>query len=298
MDMSKRLAGRRGLIEGDAMTASRLILALLIAFGLATTARAQAPDDPCWVELDAFSDAAVANGQSVLNLEWTPFAAVETGWETYAPLIQQELATACSPGSPGFASALAAFQTRYELAPTGVFDAATFQVFKGVWQERRPFVMARVAGECPEPPPINTWAYLLPEEEHADRITRMLRRDVLEAYRRMAAAARAEVPEIAANPELLQFFSGLRDPAADAARCAAEGNCDGLRRAVCSPHRTGTAIDISVGHAFGFGVDSTDAYNRLQQSRGATYRWLAANARRFGFVPYVYEPWHWEWVGP
>ena len=233
MFLGKRLAGRRGLIEGDGMTASRLILALLLAFGVATTARAQAADDPCWTQLDVFSDAAVANGESVLGLEWTPFAAMETGWETYAPLIQQELATTCSPGSPGFAAALAAFQTRYALAPTGVFDAAVFQVFKGVWQERRPFVMARVRGECPEPPPINTWAYLLPEEEHADRITRMLRRDVLEAYRQMAAAARAEVPEIAANPELLQIFSGLRDPAADAARCAAEGNCYGLRRAVC-----------------------------------------------------------------
>lgn len=280
------------------MSAVRLILTCLIAIGLATAARAQAPDDPCWVDLENFSDAAVANGQSVLFLEWTPFAGPETGWETYVPLIRQELASECSAGSPGFAAALAAFQARHGLTPTGVFDAATFQVFRGVWQERRPFVMARVRGECPEPPPISTWAYLSPEEEHADRITRMLRRDVLDAYRRMAAAARAEVPELAADPELLQIFSGLRDPAADAARCAAEGNCDGLRRAVCSPHRTGTAIDIYVGHAYGFGVDSTQFHNRLHQSRGAAYRWLVRNAGRFGFVPYVYEPWHWEWIGP
>ncbi len=27
------------------------------------------------------------------------------------------------------------------------------------------------------------------------------------------------------------------------------------------------------------------------------YRWLLANARRFGFVNYVFEPWHWEWTG-
>lgn len=281
------------------MPAPRLTPGILLALVLATggVARAQAPDDPCWVQLEAFSDAAVANGQSVLMMEWAPFAGPETGWETYVPLIQHEIGTDCSPGSPGFASALAAFQRRHDLAPTGVFDAAAFQVFRGVWQERRPFVMARVRGECPDPPPIETWAYLLVEEEHADRLTRMLRRDVLEAYRRMAAAARAEVPEIAADPELLQIFSGLRDPEADAARCRAEGNCDGLRRAVCSPHRTGTAIDLYVGHAFGFGVDSTDFYNRLHQSRGAAYRWLVRNAARFGFTPYVYEPWHWEWTG-
>ena len=47
----------------------------------------------------------------------------------------------------------------------------------------------------------------------------------------------------------------------------------------------------------GHGVDSTRPESRLEMSRGQTYRWLAANARRFGFVPYVYEPWHWEYVG-
>lgn len=72
MILGKRLAGGRGLIECSGMTASRLILTLLMALALATTARAQAPDDPCWVDLDAFSDAAVANGQSVLSLEWAP----------------------------------------------------------------------------------------------------------------------------------------------------------------------------------------------------------------------------------
>ena len=178
-----------------------------------------------------------------------------------------------------------------------MFDQATFQVLRGLWQERRPFVMARVGGACPEPPPIADLAYLVEAEEHADRLTRLLRRDVLEAYRRMAAAARAEVKVIADDPELLQIFSGFRDPEADAARCAQQGNCDGLRRAVCSPHRTGTAVDLYVGRLDGHGVDSTRPESRLEMSRGQTYRWLAANARRFGFVPYVYEPWHWEYVG-
>ena len=38
--------------------------------------------------------------------------------------------------------------------------------------------------------------------------------------------------------------------------------------------------------------------SRLHMTRGPTYRWLVRNAGRFGFVPYVYEPWHWEWVSP
>ena len=61
-------------------------------------------------------------------------------------------------GTPIFASQLAGFQQTHGLAPTGLLDAATFQVFRGLWQERRPFVMARVGGLCPEPPPITSWA--------------------------------------------------------------------------------------------------------------------------------------------
>mgnify|MGYP000698710948 CR=1 FL=1 len=102
----------------------------------------------------------------------------------------------------------------------------------------------------------------------------------------------------AADPELLQIFSGFRDPEADAARCAQQGNCDGLRRAICSPHRTGTAIDLYVGRLPGSGVDSTAPASRAHMSQGAAYRWLVENAGRFGFTPYVYEPWHWEYVEP
>ena len=35
----------------------------------------------------------------------------------------------------------------------------------------------------------------------------------------------------------------------------------------------------------------------LGQTQTATYRWLVAYARRYGFVNYVFEPWHWEWIG-
>lgn len=245
----------------------------------------------------AWSDVAEANAISLYALEWSPFGPAELGWETYVPLIQQEVRSPCDPTSAGFAEALAAFQTRYGLTSTGRFDQPTFQVLRGLWQERRPFVMARVRGECPDPPPVADLAYLTTGEEHAERLTRLLRRDVLDAYRAMAAAARVEVPQIAAEPELLRVFSSFRDPEADAARCARDGNCDGLRRAVCSPHRTGTAVDLYVGHLQGMGVDSTDAHSRRYMSQTPTYRWLVKNAGRFGFVPYVYEPWHWEFVG-
>jgi hypothetical protein len=278
------------------------VILMLAGVGLAGAARAQTLTggaDVCNRDAGTWGGAGFQNSVSIYGLEWTPFGPTEWGWQTYLPLIQHELAVPCAPGSPGFAEALSRFQAAHGLPPSGVFDPATFQVFRGVWQERRPFIMARVREQpCPDPPPLNQLGYLVAEEEHADRLTRLLRRDVLDAYRRLVAAARAEVPEVAANPELLQIFSGFRDPEADAARCAQQGNCDGLRRAICSPHRTGTAVDLYVGQVAGLGVDDTSPPSRLAMSRGTTYRWLVANAGRFGFLPYVYAPWHWEWVSP
>lgn len=272
---------------------SMLMAALLWGVG---AARAAAQAEDC-VGAPEWEAAAASNGVTLHSLEWSPFNRSEMGWETYLPLIQQELGTRCAPSSGAFAARLATFQARYNLPGTGLFDQATFQVFRGLWQERRPFILARIRGECPDPPPIAQLGYLVHEEEHADRLTRLLRRDVLHAYRRMVAAARAEVPEIGADPELLQIFSGFRDPEADAARCARDGNCDGVARATCSAHRTGTAVDLYVGHLEGMGVDSLDAQARKHQTQGPAYRWLVANAGRFGFVPYVFEPWHWEWTG-
>ena len=271
-----------------------LIVAAALAWGLPEAASAQGR---CEGQRQVWADQAVSNAISLYSLEWTPFGATEWGWGTYLPLLQKEIGTDCEPGTSDFAAALATFQARYALPATGAFDQPTFEVLKGVLQERRPFVMARVRDECPDPPPIRELGYLEAPEEHADRLTRLLRRDVLASYRSLVAAARAEVPEVRNDPELLQIFSGFRDPEADAARCAAERNCDGLRRAVCSPHRTGTAVDLYVGQLLGMGVDSTHPASRQHMTQGATYRWLVRNAGRFGFVPYLYEPWHWEWIG-
>ena len=62
--------------------------------------------------------------------------------------------------------------------------------------------------------------------------------------------------------------------------------------AVNSPHFTGRALDIYVG---GSPVDTADA-NRAIQVNTRAYQWLVRNAERFGFRPYFYEPWHWEYV--
>jgi D-alanyl-D-alanine carboxypeptidase len=246
----------------------------------------------------SYVDAARANGASLETLAWAPFRRPEIGWATYAPVIAAEVGTSCAPDSPGFAAAVGAWQSAHGLGATGRIDAATVEPMRVAWMLRRPFVAATRDGACPEPPPADRLAQARADESYGgDGKAMALRGDALDAYRRMVAAARREVPAAAADPRLLTIFSGFRDPAADAARCASEGNCGGPERANCSAHRTGLAVDLYLGAAPGLRPDTTDDVNRRFLSGSPTYLWMVRNAGRFGFVGYPFEPWHWEWTG-
>ena len=240
--------------------------------------------------------AAEANARSLRTLSWQPFGRPEFGWETYAPLIAREIGTGCGPETPGFASALAVWQGRQQLTADGILTDPVFARLKGVIQLRRPTVQLSIQHICPDAPPENRLAWATPAEGYAGKAIEV-RPAALAAYRRMVAAAKADDARIAADPRNLTIFSGFRSPASDAARCAAEGNCNGIVRAACSPHRTGLAFDIYVGQAPGLEPDSSADPNRLFMSRTPAYRWLVTHADRFGFTPYPFEPWHWEWTG-
>ncbi|WP_340644874.1 D-alanyl-D-alanine carboxypeptidase family protein [Phenylobacterium sp.] len=269
------------------------LLAATVAL-TAMAASAQTPRSVCTVA--AFEPPARINASSLRSLVWAPFRRDEIGWEIYARQIQRELRTTCAPDTSRFAQLLAGFQKRFRMKATGQMDADTFLRFKGVWQERRPFVMVNLNGYCPPAPDPATLAIAAPTESYGGK-TIPLRPGTLNAYRAMVAAAKREVPAIAKDTRSLTIFSGFRDPDADAARCLADANCDGVVRATCSPHRTGLALDLYVGQAPGYGPDSSADPNRLYMTRTPTYGWLAANAHRFGFVNYPFEPWHWEWIG-
>jgi D-alanyl-D-alanine carboxypeptidase len=245
---------------------------------------------------DGPAGAAQANAASLRTLAWTPFGRTETGWATYAPLIAREIHTACAPDAPGFAQALAAWEKTRNLPADGVMTPTVFGPLRTVIQLRRPFVEVSARRICPDPPAAAALAQATLAEGYAGKPIQ-LRPGALIAYRQMAAAARAEDPAIAADPRNLTIFSGFRSPADDDARCAAEHNCNNLVRATCSAHRTGLAMDLYVGQAPGFPPDSSADPNRAFMSRTPAYRWLVANADRFGFVPYPFEPWHWEWTG-
>jgi len=243
---------------------------------------------------EGWTSAAQTNANTLQTLAWAPFRRPETGWEVYVTLIQHEIGTTCPPNSEGFARAMAAWEERNGQTPDGVLTEPAFLAMKGVVQTRREFVRFTYGGACPETPDLITAARI--DEGYGGKQVWM-RPQALAAYRRMVAAARTEVPEIAADPRNLIIFSGYRSPSADAARCQLEGNCDGIVRARCSAHRTGLAADMYVGQASGYSPDSSADPNRLFMTKTPTYRWLVANAGRFGFVGYPFEPWHWEWTG-
>jgi hypothetical protein len=240
--------------------------------------------------------AAQVNASSLKGLPWAPFGRGEQGWRIYAPLIAREIGVDCPPQSTGFARALADWQKRQGVAADGLISQVTFLRLKGEVQGRRPFVLLAAQGLCAEPAKESSLAAARADEMLGDKPV-YLRPGAFAAYRRMVAAARAEEPALAADPDLLKIFSGYRSPAYDAERCATENNCNGRERATCSPHRTGLAMDLYLGHAPGFSADSSADENRLMMAESPAYRWLVANADRFGFVNYPFEPWHWEWTG-
>ncbi|MGA0599082.1 D-alanyl-D-alanine carboxypeptidase [Caulobacter sp. KR2-114] len=244
----------------------------------------------------AFAAAAAANRASLDTAAWSALGRPEIGWRVYVPLTAREIGAGCGPAEDGFAQALDAWQRAHGLTGGGVMDEPTLKALDLVWLRRRPFVAATAHGACPPPPDPARLGDLQPDETYGAAPIQ-LRSDALAAYRRMLAAARADLPELRASPKLLTVFSGFRDPALDAVRCAAAGDCGTVTRANCSAHRTGVAVDLDLGAAPGFSPDSAQDANRLYQAQTPVYRWLVANADRFGFANYAFEPWHWEWTG-
>jgi len=242
----------------------------------------------------AFAAAAQLNAQTLRTSGWSVFGRPETGWEVYVPLTAHEIGTRCAADSSGFAEALAEWQSGHHLEARGAMDEPTMRALDRTWQARRPFAVVSARGVCPAPP--TTLVNARSDEGYGGKPIQ-LREGTLDSYRRMVSAARKAEPILSADRRLLTIFSGYRDPAADAARCAAQQNCNSVVRATCSAHRTGLAMDLYLGAAPGFAPDSSADPNRLYQSRSTAYLWMVAHAHEFGFVNYPFEPWHWEWTG-
>lgn len=243
-----------------------------------------------------YDEAAARNAQSAQFLEWTPYGRAETGWMIYSPMIAREIGAGCGPSTTVFAEAMAKWQQANGFDIDGVLTTEQFEKMKLDWYRRMYHVPGATNNGCTTPPPTAAAAVAAPAESYGGK-TIQLDPQVLAAYRQMVAAARAETPDLKDQPQMLQIFSGYRAPDADAADCAERGGCVGLTKSKCSNHRTGRALDLVMGAAPGQRVDSSADSNRLYMSQTSAYRWMVANAGRFGFHNYPFEPWHWEWTG-
>jgi D-alanyl-D-alanine carboxypeptidase len=241
-------------------------------------------------------DAARKNVLLLRELSWTFGSKPQRGWYLYVPLIKKLVKSKDDPTSPKFASAVARWQQKSGRNPSGVLDDETLYAMIGVWQAAR--LKDRTVAQADQliTAPISDFY----DPSRAEEL-RQVERRTYAAYRRMVASAvadrslglaRTKQGELAANEKFLKIVSAYRSPAYQEKLRREAPNSGTAGLAVNSPHFTGRALDLYVG---GDPVDTQDS-NRALQVQTRVYQWLVQNAERFGFRPYCYEPWHWEYV--
>lgn len=250
------------------------------------------------VETDssAFSRAAAANAGLRNTLTWAFGGKTQTGWNIYVPLIAHTIGAESGPDSTEFALALSRWQATKGLPETGVLDRSTLEAFTRHWQSRR-------LGRAGLSADANLQAAPIDEFFDPTRSPDLLKleQQTYAAYKKMLAAAAKDLKgelkltpngDLAPGEKFLRIVSAYRSPEYQAALRKKEPNAGRAALAKNSPHSTGHALDIYVG---GEPVKTLDA-NRLIQVQTPAYKWLVKNAEKFGFYPYFYEPWHWEYV--
>jgi uncharacterized protein YcbK (DUF882 family) len=240
--------------------------------------------------------AAAQNASLVNDLNWTFGGKQQHGWYLYTPLIIRLLQTDAHPLSPRFATVLADWQAKEALKPTGILDEDSMYAMVSTWQGRRLKDRTEAQPEQLITAPISDFY-----DPTRLEVLRQVERETYAAYKRMIAAAVSDPTlglahdangELADSEKYLKIISSFRsrEYQEELRRKSPGAGRAGL--AINSPHFTGRALDLYVG---GKPVETEDS-NRALQVQTRVYQWLVRNADRFGFVPYYYEPWHWEYV--
>jgi hypothetical protein len=263
---------------------------LLIVIGLSVVVSAQSPrpkTKPTIAGSSSFATAAATNVSLRNELTWTFGGKQQRGWYLYDLLIGKTLNTHHDANTNDFAAAVAAWQKKRGLSADGVLDEPALMAMISQWQSNR----------------LKNRAYAQPDQllvapaadfydpSRADEL-RQVERNTYAAYKEMIAAAKAD-SDLKLPPKFLKIVSAFRSREYQENLRKKSLNAGSAGLAVNnSPHFTGRALDLYVG---GDPVDTKDA-NRAIQVNTPAYRWLVRNAERFGFRPYFYEPWHWEYV--
>lgn len=242
-------------------------------------------------------DKAAAKTNAVLSasLNWTFGGKLQHGWYLYTLLIKQLINTSHDADSKQFASAVARWQEKSGLKPSGILDDETLYKMIGAWQDARLKDRSVAQPDQLLTAPISDFYDPTRAEE-----LRQVHRETYAAYKRMVAAAVADRSlglartgrELAPGEKYLKIISAFRSREYQEKLRREAPNAGSAGLAVNSPHFTGRALDLYVG---GEPVDTLDS-NRALQVETRVYQWLVRNAERFGFRPYCYEPWHWEYV--
>ena len=246
--------------------------------------------------LSRFSTAATENARLKNSLNWIFGGRTQYGWEIYVPLISETIGTDTQAGTPEFAASLSKWQSDQGLDATGILDESTVGTFIKYWQSQR-------LGRSDFPGEDRLLSAPISDFYDPTREVELLRleKETYAAYKRMIAAASKDLSsqirftksgEIAPGEKFLTIVSAYRSPEYQAELRRKEPRAGRAALAVHSPHNTGQALDLYVG---GEPVTTKDA-NRLIQVQTPAYKWLVKNAHKFGFYPYFYEPWHWEYV--
>ncbi len=244
----------------------------------------------------SFGAAAARNAALRNDLTWIFGGKPQRGWYLYQALIGQTLRTQNSSDTSEFAAALAAWQQKSGLKPTGVLDDQSLYAFVSAWQGRR------LKDRTPAEPHqlLIAPASDFYDPQRVDEL-RQVERNTFAAYKRMVAAAIADRSlrlasdgkQLAPQEKFLKIISSYRTREYQDRLRRESPNAGSAGLAVNSPHFTGRALDLYVG---GEPVETNDP-NRAIQVNTPVYKWLVRNAERFGFRPYYFEPWHWEYVG-
>jgi len=245
----------------------------------------------------SFAAAAKRNASLRNELNWTFGGKPQRGWYLYTLLINRLLDTDRDSGSEAFAKRVAHWQKRQGLTASGVLDEETLYKMIGEWQGRRLKDRTPARPEQLLTAPVSDFYDPTRAEE-----LRQVGRQTYAAYKQMIRAALKEKSlglahgvnkgELAPAEKYLKIISSFRSREYQEKLRRESPNSGSAGLAVNSPHFTGRALDIYVG---GDPVDTKDS-NRTIQVQTPVYRWLVRNAERFGFVPYCFEPWHWEYV--
>ncbi len=278
----------------------------VIVTALAVAVSAQSPgpkrkspaaSGPTVISTAAFATAATANSSLRNDLTWTFGGKQQHGWYLYDLLIGKTLNTQHDPGTSDFAASIAAWQKRRGLAADGILDEDALMSMVSQWQGNR---LKNRNDATPDQLMIAPTSDFY-DPSRADEL-RQVERSTYAAYKQMIAAAIADPMlklahtspnQLAVKEQYFKIVSAFRSREYQDNLRRKSPNAGSAGLAVNnSPHFTGRALDLYVG---GSPVDTKDS-NRAIQVNTPAYQWLVKNAERFGFRPYFYEPWHWEYV--